>query len=171
VRGVYPTFVGFRPTMVGDAQPSKPFARLKTVNRIVAIAVIVTSLGTAWPGPECEAGIFTEDDVQAAAMSATSVESRHVFRVEWAISAAGSGRSRISGYVYNGSADTASNVQLRFSELGAEGQTVASMVGPVLARVPGHGRARFDVQVSGAGSASYQVAVAAFSFDFSAQRS
>jgi hypothetical protein len=77
--------------MVGDAQPSKPFGRLKAMSRIVAIAV-------------------------------------------------------------------------------AEGQTVASMVGPVLAHVPGQGRARFDVQVSGAGGVSYQVAVAAFSFDFSAQR-
>ena len=91
VRAVYPTFVGCRPTMVGDAQPSKPFGRLKAMSRIVAIAV-------------------------------------------------------------------------------AEGQTVASMVGPVLAHVPGQGRARFDVQVSGAGGVSIKLPSPRSHSIFSAQR-
>jgi hypothetical protein len=36
--------------MVGATQPSKPYGRLKIMSRIVAIALMVTALGTAWPG-------------------------------------------------------------------------------------------------------------------------
>ena len=57
------------------------------------------------------------------------------------------------------------NVQLRVSELDAAGETVATVIGPTLERVPGQGQVRFDVQVPDH-RRSYRVAVGSFSFDF-----
>jgi hypothetical protein len=80
-------------------------------------------------------------------------------------SPARSGRSRLEGSVHNDFGRTALNVQLRVIEIDAAGETVATVIGPTLERVPGQGRVRFDVQVPDHRH-SYRVAVASFSFDF-----
>jgi uncharacterized protein (DUF1501 family) len=138
------------------------------MNRFVPIAFVVTALATAWLGRACEAGNSGDDEVEAAAMFESGAEPDQLFRVEWAISVGRSGRSRISGYVFNQSAQPASNVQLRVSEVGTAGEKISTVVGPVLASVPGQGRVPFDIQIPGSGT-SYQVGVSSFSFDFSAK--
>jgi hypothetical protein len=60
---------------------------------------------------------------------------------------------------------TALNVQLRVIELDAAGDTVSTVIGPTLERVPGQGRVHFNVQVPDH-RRSYRVAVGSFSFDF-----
>ena len=67
--------------------------------------------------------------------------------------------------MYNTYGHTALNVQLRISELDTAGDTMSSVTGPMLERVPGHSHAHFDIQLPGYGT-SYGVAVASFSFDF-----
>ena len=51
-----------------------------------------------------------------------------------------SGRSRIGGSVHNDYGRTTLSVQLRISEIDAAGETVATVTGPTLERVPGQGR-------------------------------
>jgi len=132
---------------------------------MVAVALLLgTGLSPALPGLAGVAG--AADEAQGAATFAgSSTESDEFFHVEWAVRPGRSGRSRIAGYVYNAYGRTARSVQLRISDVDAAGQTVASVIGPVLETVPGQSQVHFDVQAPG-NSTSYRVAVASFSFDF-----
>jgi hypothetical protein len=85
------------------------------------------------------------------------------FRLNWAVSPAAQGESRISGYVYNNYGDAADQVQLRITELDASGQSVASFIKPVDEIVPAFDQTYFDVLVPGQ-AASYRVAVESFNF-------
>jgi hypothetical protein len=86
----------------------------------------------------------------------------HFFRVEWTADPGASGRTRITGYVYNDYDDSAVNVALRIHEIDASGRDVASEIAPVGETIPAHGRAYFDVRV--ATSRSYRLDVDAFDF-------
>jgi len=148
-----------------------PWTALRPLNdvwRIVRMIMMVTVLVTAWRGGQCVAGIAEDDEIRAAFVPATGADSDRLIRVEWAMSGGAAARSRISGYVYNQSAQTASNVQLRIGAVGTAGEAISSVSGLVIDSVPGQGRVRFDVQVPGIGT-SYDVAVTSFSFDFSAK--
>lgn len=85
------------------------------------------------------------------------------FHVEWTADPAGaSGRTRITGYVYNDSGEAAINVALRIHEIDASGQDVVSEIAPVRETIPAKGRAYFDVRVPS--SRAYRVDVNAFDF-------
>ncbi len=135
------------------------------VGFLVAVALLLgTGLSPTLPGLARVAG--AADEAQGAAtLAGSSTESDPFFRVEWAVRPGRSGRSRIAGYVYNAYGRTARSVQLRISDVDANGQTVGSVIGPVLETVPGQTQVHFDVQAPG-GSTSYRLAVASFSFDF-----
>ena len=86
----------------------------------------------------------------------------HFFHVEWTADPGAAGRTRITGYVYNDSGDSAINVALRIHEVDASGQDVASEIAPVGQTIPAHGRAYFDVRVPN--SRFYRVDVSSFDF-------
>ena len=113
--------------------------------RVVAIAGL-SGLMIGVPGAGQAAAGDDERSV-AALFDESPVRPDQFFRVEWAASPARSGRSRLEGSVHNDFGRTALNVQLRVSEIDAAGETVATVIGPTLERVPGQGRVRFDVQV------------------------
>ena len=136
----------------------------------LAAVALVTGLAIGGPG----VGLATGDepaagdgeDAAAAAMFEDGpARPGQLFRVEWVASPDRSGRSRLEGTVHNEYGRTALNVQLRISEVDAAGQTVSTVPGPTLERVPGQGRVHFDVPVPDR-RRSYRVAVASFSFDF-----
>jgi hypothetical protein len=131
--------------------------------RVVAIAGLS---GLMIGVPEAGQAADGDDERSVAALFDESpVRPDQLFRVEWVASPARSGRSRLEGSVHNDFGRTALNVQLRVIEIDAAGETVATVIGPTLERVPGQGRVRFDVQVPDHRH-SYRVAVASFSFDF-----
>jgi hypothetical protein len=102
-------------------------------------------------------------DTRAARADDESLLADHFFHVEWTADPAGaSGRTRITGYVYNDSGDAAVNVALRFHEIDASGRDVASEIAPVRETIPANGRAYFDVRVPS--SRSYRVDVSSFDF-------
>ena len=130
--------------------------------RVVAVSLL-TGLTIGLPGVGQAAG---EDAAAGAAMFEDGpARPAQLLRVEWVASPDRSGRSRLEGSVRNDYGRTALNVQLRVSEIDAAGETVSTVIGPTLERVPGQGRVRFDVQVPDH-RRSYRVAVASFSFDF-----
>jgi hypothetical protein len=134
-----------------------------TIWRVATIAWL-TGLMIGVPGAGQAADGDDERSV-AALFDESPVRPDQLFRVEWVASPARSGRSRLQGSVHNDFGRTALNVQLRVSEIGATGETVATVVGPTLERVSGQGQVRFDVQVPDH-RRSYRVAVASFSIDF-----
>jgi hypothetical protein len=129
----------------------------------VVTMLLVTGVTAALPS----IGQASDDDqATVAAMFDTKPEPpERLSRVEWTASAARSGRARLEDSVHNGSGHAALNVQLRISEVDETGETVRTVIGPTLARVPGQGEVRFDIQVPDHRH-SYRVAVASFSFDF-----
>jgi len=130
--------------------------------RVVAVSLL-TGLTIGLPGVGQAAG---EDAAAGAAMFEDGpARPAQLLRVEWVASPDRSGRSRLEGSVRNDYGRTALNVQLRVIELDAAGETLSTVIGPTLERVPGQGRVRFDVQVPDH-RRSYRVAVASFSFDF-----
>lgn len=84
------------------------------------------------------------------------------FRVEWTVSPARNGQSRITGYVYNDWWGPAENVVLRINELDASGKLIAAVGRPLVESITPHDRLYFDVQVPRA--ASYDVGVSMFDF-------
>lgn len=130
----------------------------------VAAVAWLTGLMIGVPGAGQAADGDDERSV-AALFDESPVRPDQLFRVEWVASPARSGRSRLQGSVHNDFGRTALNVQLRVTEIGATGETVATVIGPTLERVPGQGQVRFDVQVPDH-RRSYRVAVASFSIDF-----
>ena len=128
-----------------------------TIWRVAAVAWL-TGLMIGVPGAGQAADGDDERSV-AALFDESPVRPDQLFRVEWVASPARSGRSRLLGSVHNDFGRTALNVQLRVTEIGATGETVATVIGPTLERVPGQGQVRFDVQVPDH-RRSYRVAVA-----------
>ncbi len=103
-----------------------------------------------------------EDDAAVAAMVQDGpARLEELSRVEWVASPGRSGPSRLGGSVHNDYGRTTLSVQLRISEIDAAGETVATVTGPTLERVPG-GQVHFDVQVPD-NRRSYRVGVASFS--------
>jgi hypothetical protein len=84
------------------------------------------------------------------------------FRVEWTVSPARNGQSRITGYVYNDWWEPADNVVLRINELDPSGKLIAAVGRPLVESITPHDRLYFDVQVPRA--ASYDVGVSMFNF-------
>jgi hypothetical protein len=112
-----------------------------------------------------QAASDTEDAAIAAIVDKDPGPPDQRFRVEWTASPGRPGRARLEGSVRNDFGHAALNVQLRISEIDETGGTVRTIIGPTLARVPGQGEVRFDIQVPDHRHA-YHVAVASFSFDF-----
>jgi hypothetical protein len=131
----------------------------------VAAVSLLTGLMIGVPGVGQAADGEDGDPALAALFDERPPGPDQLFRVEWVASSGLSGRSRLEGSVQNGFGRTALNVQLRVSELDAAGETVSTVIGPTLERVPGQGKVRFHVQVPDH-RRSYRVAVASFSLDF-----
>ena len=131
----------------------------------VAAVSLLTGFMIGMPGAARAADGQDDDPALAALFEGAPAHPDQLFRVEWVASAGHSGRSRLEGSVHNDFGRTALNVQLRVIELDAAGETVSTVIGPTLERVPSQGRVPFDVQVPDH-RRSYRVAVASFSFDF-----
>lgn len=131
--------------------------RVTAVSLLTGLTIGMPGIGQAADG---------EDDPSVDALfDERPVRPDQLFRVEWVAGSARSGRSRLEGSVHNDFGRAALNVQLRVSELDAAGETVATVIGPTLERVPGQSQVHFNVQVPDH-HRSYRVAVASFSFDF-----
>jgi len=131
----------------------------------VTVVGLLTGLIIGMPGVGRAADGENDDPALAALFEDAPARPGQLLRVEWVASPGRSGRSRLEGSVQNDFGRAALNVQLRFSELDSAGETVSTVIGPTLERVPGQGRVPFDVQVPDH-RGSYRVAVASFSFDF-----
>jgi hypothetical protein len=140
------------------------------MHKVMIVAFAIAAVGTVafrTPAAHAEWSLIGKDWDEAAPVTKTLSESadalgRHFFHVEWTVAPDASGRPRLSGYVYDDYGDSASNVQLRVSEVDAGGHEVASTVEPVGESIPALGRAYFSVRVPD--SPSYRVEVTAFDF-------
>jgi hypothetical protein len=138
---------------------------------VILMIFAVAALGVAGFGARAARADWSEtgldwDEPAPVTKTLTDDESAladHFFHVEWTADPAGaSGRTRITGYVYNDYGDAAVNVALRIHEIDASGRDVASEIAPVRETIPANGRAYFDVRVPS--SRSYRVDVSAFDF-------
>jgi hypothetical protein len=85
-----------------------------------------------------------------------------VFHVEWSAQPGSSGRSTITGYVYNDYGRAAENVELQVSNLDAAGNVVGKEVQRMGDTVPSRGRGYFQLQAP----ASYGYRVDVIGYDF-----
>jgi hypothetical protein len=132
--------------------------------RVMAVSLL-TGFMIGMPGVGHAADGDDDDPALAALFEGAPAHPDRLFRVEWVASPGRPGRSRLEGSVHNDFGRTALNVQLRVIELDAAGDTVSTVIGPTLERVPSQGRVHFNVQVPDH-RRSYRVAVGSFSFDF-----
>jgi hypothetical protein len=134
----------------------------KSVVAAVTVGAIIGFLGflPGGAGPVVAQSVGTTDPGQVATREPLLAE--RVFHVEWNAQAGSSGRSTITGYVYNDYGRAAENVELQISNLDASGNVVGKEVQRIGDTVPSRGRAYFQLQAP----TSYGYRVDVIGYDF-----
>jgi hypothetical protein len=94
-----------------------------------------------------------------AITSPSGIDSR--LRLDWEAGQSRSGRTEVTGYIYNDYMRAASNVRLLVETLDASGQVIGRSYGFVVGIVPVSNRSYFSVPVKTGGTA-YRVTVTSF---------
>jgi len=129
----------------------------------VVAAVIVGAIIGFLPGgagPAVAQSVGTGDPGQLATPEPSLAE--RVFHVEWNAQPGSSGRSTITGYVYNDYGRAAENVELQISNLDASGNVVGREIQRIGDTVPSRGRGYFQLQAP----TSYGYRVDVIGYDF-----
>jgi len=134
----------------------------KSVVAAVIVGAIVGFLGflPGGAGPVVAQSVGTGDPGQVATPEPSLAE--RVFHVEWSAQPGSSGRSTITGYVYNDYGRAAENVELQISNLDASGNVVGKEIQRIGDTVPSRGRGYFQVQAP----TSYGYRVDVIGYDF-----
>ena len=137
---------------------------VKHQKSVVAVVVIVGAIIGALlggTGRVVAQSVGTGDPGQVATPEPSLAE--RVFHVEWSAQPGSSGRSTITGYVYNDYGRAAENVELQITNLDASGNVVGREIERIGDTVPSRGRGYFQVQAPT--SYGYRVDVIGYEFN------